>query len=281
MATQRSEDDRQTGAGTGGESEERWELLWRVRERPRRGPRPKLSLDGVVAAAVGLADAEGLDAVSMQRVAAELGFTTMSLYRYVPSKERLVELMADSALGAPPGPGGAGDWRDRLELLVRELAALYRRRPWLLRMEVSGPPAAPMQLAWFEAYLDSLADSGLPGSERVSVVLFIDGAVRELARIAVQMEQARQHSGESDEAAGAAHARVLRRFAVPERFPNVAALVAEGVFDPPPTDGADTADAGSGSELVDGVGTDIVFGLHRLLDGVQTHVRERTRAGSG
>ncbi|GAA1770414.1 TetR/AcrR family transcriptional regulator [Streptomonospora arabica] len=256
------------------EGERRLELLWRVADRPRRGPRPGLSLDAIVAAAVGLADAEGLGAVSMQRVAAELGYTTMSLYRYVSSKEQLVELMADDALGEPPAPEAA-DWRARLEEVSRALVAVYRNRPWLLGVEISGPPEGPNQLSWFEAYLETLAEAELPGYERVAVVLFIDGAVREIARIAVQVEGARRAGGVSDDAAGAVYASVLRRFAVPERYPNIAALAAEGVFDPEPPGRGATRGADWG--LVDAMGTDIAFGLHRLLDGVEAYASGRTR----
>src|SRR5580692_11392634 len=103
------------------------DLLWGRRERGKRGPRPGLSADAIVNAAIRLADAEGLDAVSMARVAAELGFTTMSLYRYVANKDELLQLMWNaSTLGAedlapgslaPGGEGlaaGEGGWRDRL-----------------------------------------------------------------------------------------------------------------------------------------------------------------------
>ena len=84
---------------------------WGVRERPHKGPKPALSLARIVAAAVQVADAEGLDAVSMGRVAAELGAAPMSLYRHVAGKEELLTLMVDAAWGAPPDrpqPGGAG-----------------------------------------------------------------------------------------------------------------------------------------------------------------------------
>src|SRR5512146_2779661 len=91
------------------------DLLWGRRERGRRGPRPGLSADAIVGAAVRLADAEGLEAVSMAKVAAELGFTTMSLYRYVASKEELLQLMWNaSAAGAEELVIEGPDWRTRL-----------------------------------------------------------------------------------------------------------------------------------------------------------------------
>src|SRR4051812_49574831 len=85
---------------------------WGLRERPARGPRPGLSLERIVGAAVDLADAEGIGAVSMGRVAKELGSSPMSLYRYVAAKDELLALMVDAALALPNAPGDPGeDWR--------------------------------------------------------------------------------------------------------------------------------------------------------------------------
>src|SRR6516162_2662775 len=77
-------------------------VAWGVRDRPHKGPRPGLSLERIVAAAVRLADAEGLAAVSMSRVAAELGAAPMSLYRHVTAKDELLTLMLDAAYGPYP-----------------------------------------------------------------------------------------------------------------------------------------------------------------------------------
>ena len=76
-------------------------LLWGLREAPRRGRKPSLTVQDVTRAAIEVADAEGLGAVSMARVAKQLGNSTMALYRYVESKESLLKLMADAALDEP------------------------------------------------------------------------------------------------------------------------------------------------------------------------------------
>src|SRR6202046_2090148 len=105
---------------------------WGGRERPHKGPRPALSLPRIVAAAVRVADAEGLDAVSMGRVAAELGTAPMSLYRHVSAKEELLRLMVDAAWGDSPGPLAPGEnWRPGLSRWAWALRDAGRRHPWL------------------------------------------------------------------------------------------------------------------------------------------------------
>src|SRR5215218_3749291 len=105
------------------------EFLWGARAQPTRGPKPTLSLDRITDTAIAIADAEGLAAVSMQRVAAELGFTKMSLYRYVPGKAELVALMVERAIGDPPTIDTA-DWRAGLKDWSHQLLAGYLRHPW-------------------------------------------------------------------------------------------------------------------------------------------------------
>src|SRR3954453_16348748 len=105
------------------------EFLWGERAQPTRGPKPALTLERIADAAVAVADAEGLAAVSMQRVAAELGKTKMSLYRYLPGKAELVALMVEQAIGEPPELR-AGGWREALTEWSELLFAAYLRHPW-------------------------------------------------------------------------------------------------------------------------------------------------------
>ena len=110
------------------------ELLWGPRPQPTRGPKPALSIDRIAQAAIAVADAEGLAAVSMQRVAAELGVTKMALYRYVPGKADLIALMVDAAGDPPPVLDSEADgWRAQLGHWARRLLAVFQRHPlfWL------------------------------------------------------------------------------------------------------------------------------------------------------
>src|ERR1700759_508304 len=86
-------------------------LLWSAPARPRRGPKPSLSRERIVTAAIALADAEGLGSLSMPPLAATPGRGERALYRYVPGKAELVALMIDEAIGEPPAPGSSGTSR--------------------------------------------------------------------------------------------------------------------------------------------------------------------------
>ena len=147
------------------------DLLWGRRERGRRGPKPGLSVDAIVEAAVRVADTEGLDAVSMARVAKELGFTTMSLYRYVTSKDELLQLMWNaSAHGAESLVLHGDGWRERL----REWALIQRemmdRHPWITQMPMAAPPLAPNSLTFVERGLETLDGTGLPDADKIRVI---------------------------------------------------------------------------------------------------------------
>src|SRR5207253_2790191 len=96
------------------------ELLWGLRSRPTRGPKPALTIEQIVAAAVGIADTEGLVAMSMRRVADELGVGAMTLYRYVPGKAELLDVMLDSVYGEMSRREVDGDWRAKLDAVARE-----------------------------------------------------------------------------------------------------------------------------------------------------------------
>src|SRR6202044_3854644 len=129
------------------------DLLWGTRDRPRRGPRPSLSLDRIVAEAIALADEEGLANLSMQHLAERLGCAKMALYRYVPGKAELVALMVDAALGDPPQPPartgapGGRPWREVLRLWATTIFGRYRAHPWAIEATAGIRPAGPHEMA--------------------------------------------------------------------------------------------------------------------------------------
>jgi DNA-binding transcriptional regulator YhcF (GntR family) len=139
-------------------------------------PEPDLSRTRIVRAAVAIADAEGIDALSMRRVANELGAGAMSLYRHVPGKEELLLLMRDAVFGERPLPAVPPEgWRDQLELSSRSLWAMYRRHPWLARTaSLTRPSAGVNQMPYSEWNLRALSDAGLddPTIFRLHLALF-------------------------------------------------------------------------------------------------------------
>jgi AcrR family transcriptional regulator len=238
-----------------------YELLWGLRERPRRGPKPGLSIEGIVRAAIELADAEGLTAVSMSRVAARLGFTPMSLYRYVESKNDLLSLMVDAIVSTPPpgDPVGPG-WRPALENWTWVQITVLRQHPWILQLPIVGPPLTPGQVAWIEKGLQILSVTSLTESEKVAVVGLLAAYALTEARLDVDLTSAAVHA----DARGApppSYGDLLRRLIDAERFPAVHASVVAGAWDEP-------------AEYTD---DDAKFGLYRVLDGVEMLVERRAR----
>lgn len=247
------------------------ELLWGLRERSRRGgPKPALTLERIVAAAVELADAGGLPALSMSRLAEKLGFTTMSLYRYVASKEELLLLALDAAIGPPPDIDPAGGWRPRAERWARALLDFYRRHPWTLDVPISGLPAGPNQLLWFDRGLAALEETRTTEAERASSVLLMAMYTRNQAQLGADLVRAEQLAAETG-SAPQPWAQVLTRLIDPDRFPALSKVVAAGVFD-------DDDGAGGGEEYAD---HEFDFGLQRILDGIEALDRSRRGSSAG
>ncbi|GAA3453480.1 TetR/AcrR family transcriptional regulator [Dactylosporangium matsuzakiense] len=133
-----------------------------------------------------MADRDGLDAVSMKAMATHLGLSTMSLYRYLESKEELLSLMLHIAYGRPDLPPAA-DWRTGAEQWASALAARLHEHPWIVHVPMAEPPLEPNPLAWTEAGLAALGDTGLPVADQLSALLVIDGFVRSHTALSLQI----------------------------------------------------------------------------------------------
>jgi AcrR family transcriptional regulator len=163
------------------------ELVWARAERAAKGPASSVSRRQIAAAAVALADAEGLEAVSMRKVAAALGIGTASLYGYVGSKDEIYDLMVDRVEGEDgPPPPLSGDRRADLTVLAHRILGSIRRHPWMAGVAAGRPAFGPNSLAWVEYGLAALDDRGLTIDEMLvaSEILqaFVRGfAIRELA----------------------------------------------------------------------------------------------------
>ncbi|GAA1643672.1 TetR/AcrR family transcriptional regulator C-terminal domain-containing protein [Actinoplanes couchii] len=180
-----------------------------VAPRPRRAPAapvqresgPDLSTARVVACAVDIADREGMAALSLRRVASELGVAPMTLYGYVANKEQLVLLMSEAAFAqTPPPPHRPADWRTALRDICRLQWVIYRRHPWLVQVTpLTRPRPAPHAMAHTEWALQTIDGIGLDPVTMLHVHLITTSYVRGFA-INLEMEaEARQESGITDQ----------------------------------------------------------------------------------
>jgi AcrR family transcriptional regulator len=148
----------------------------------RRGRPPRHTRADVVAAAVALADADGLGAVSMRTVAARLGAGAMSLYSYVPDKDALVAAMVEHVSGEQRLPRPSGDWRADLAVLAREQRALLHRHPWLLDALSHRQPLGPNALAAVEFAAAALEPTTQPPAVRLETFALLTGFVVNVVR---------------------------------------------------------------------------------------------------
>lgn len=226
--------------------------LWGSRERPRRGPKPAMSVEAIVAAAMAVADAEGLDAISMGRVAKELGYTTMSLYRYVTSKNVLLTLMLDAAIGEPPEVLSGEDWRPALERWAWAMLQSLRQHPWSVQIPVSGLHLSPNRLGWLDRGLQMLTGTTLSENDKAETLLLLSSYLLSEARIARDLQPEMFSDAESGEATPS-FGQTIAAMVDPARYPALAKAIADGVFDDPVQYGDAISE----------------FGLQRILDGVE------------
>jgi AcrR family transcriptional regulator len=238
-------------------------LLWGVGRAPTRGPKPGLSIEQVVEAAMAIADEDGLAQVSMARVAERLGFTTMSLYRYVEAKDDLLTLMFDAGTGPPPRlPGLGRDWRRDLERWARKLRERYQRHPWVLTIPISGPIMTPNQFGWLEAGLRAFDATGLDDEEKANLVLLLSGFVRNEMLLVSDLDRAERRWAGGDAPPAPAYGEIALRLLDEQRYPSVVRALENGLFD--------------GGEPYGE--PEFAFGLARVLDGIGVLVDERAGA---
>lgn len=235
--------------------------LWRLPTSTRRGRPAELDVERVVGAAVDLADHEGLDGVTLQKVAQTLGFTKMSLYRHVGSKEELLELMTDHATGSAPRLN-ADNWRDGVHRWASAIRARYAEHPWLVEVPIAGPPRGPNAIGWMDAFLRVLRDTDLDPRTKGGVLVVVSGYVRNAILQGRQMAEGRSGTGLSQADVEQNYGHALAALVRPERFPEAAPLFAAGAFESEP--GEDPEDQ------------DFTFGLNLILDGVEAAIARRT-----
>ncbi|WP_120003863.1 TetR/AcrR family transcriptional regulator [Nesterenkonia muleiensis] len=233
------------------------QLLWEGLPDPEKGPKPKLRLEQIVAAGIELADSEGLEALSMRRLAQNLGVGTMSLYRYVPSKTELLNLMLDAVVGPSPSRFSATDrgWREFLTTTAHEGRRLYLEHPWTLQANWTRPVLGPNSVADMELFMSGLLDLPLKDREKMSLATALDSYVLGAVRQELLWLNAAAESGMTDEEFWTHQLPTLERAMASGKFPAMAAL------------GDDTFDS-SWDETFD-------LGLQLFLDGLESKIQRR------
>ncbi|QWF81207.1 TetR/AcrR family transcriptional regulator [Amycolatopsis sp. CA-230715] len=226
------------------------DLLWNQRADPPKPARLALTVDRIAEAALALADAEGIESVSMQQAAARLDVTKMALYRHVANKAQLLGVMTELAIGPAPDLAGVrGGWRGRLVEWCRLMRETWQRHPWLPTATVGDRPTGPREVAWTESAVAALEGTGLTGGERMDAVFLLSGHLRNT------------HSQASGGTQPWLADRSLRPLVAghPELFPALVKAASE--VDP----GVDGDEFDHGWQ----------FGLDRILDGLAAVIKKR------
>ncbi|MFF0222485.1 TetR/AcrR family transcriptional regulator C-terminal domain-containing protein [Streptomyces sp. NPDC004629] len=209
------------------------EVIWARPERTGRGPKPAYTRADIAAAAVRIADADGLDAVSMRRVAAELGCGTMSLYNYVPRKEDLYELMVDAVGGEHELWEPSGDWRADMGRVARQTRALMHRHPWLPRLMSPVYGFSPNALRYIEHCLACLEPLEAPYGTKLELFAMLNGVVTTYVRNELETAERTRALPWTEEQENAARIAYLGGRLASGVYPHLAAAFTE---DPGPAD---------------------------------------------
>lgn len=240
-------------------------LLWRhvvptADAGPRRGPQQRLSLDEVVDGAIALADAEGLDAMTVRVLAKRLGIGAMTLYNHVANRNDLVVLMVDQAFGRSELPPMTGSLRERLRLVAEVQLADCRAHPWLLEVTGVRPWLGPNVADRYEWQLSSVEGVGLDDVEMDQAVTLVVGFAANVVRSEAAVRATAQESGQSDAEWWEANAGPLGEYTAHRDYP-LAGRVGQA--------------AGEAYQAGTDPGRELSFGLERILDGVEAYVSSR------
>lgn len=227
-------------------------IAWGKHAVPQRGPSRGMSHEKIVEKAVEIADEHGLAAVTMQRVAESLGFTTMSLYRYVANKDELLMLMIGAESLVPPRRQSGPDWRENLRAWAADIREMYRAHPWVLEV-TRGPVSVllPGSMEVVDRGLEAVRDLPLDEQELIGLILVVSSYVAAFGALD------RDLAGQEDLEFGPDAMAELGEVITPERLPFAAPLFLTGNYV-------------GGPILEEEAGTDMEyeFGLDLLIEGV-------------
>ena len=237
-------------------------LLWRhvvpaEEQPPKRGPRQRVSVDEIVDQAVEIADADGLDAVSMRTLASRLGVGAMTLYTYVANRSDLIVLMADQVFGRRELPPMTGSVRERLTLVAEVQLADCREHAWLLEVGGVRPWLGPHVADRYEWQLSAVEGIGLGDVEMDQTVTLVAGFAANVARSEHHVRRAERESGMTDLEWWEANAGPLGEVMGHREYPLAGRV---GVS------------AGEAYQAGSDPHRELEFGLSRILDGIEAYV---------
>lgn len=234
-------------------------LLWRRTEPPSRARSgPALSVDAIVTAAVTLADTDGLEAMTIRRVAERLSASPMALYTYVPARSVLLDLMLDQVSGETARPAiRPGRWRAALQGIAAENHALHLRHPWLLQVATGRPVLGPNVIAKYDYELGALDGLGLSDVEMDSMLTLLLSFVHGAARQAVDAVRVESQSGWTEQEWWDANAPYLAQVFDAARHPLAARVGAA---------------AGEAQGAALDPARAFAYGLEVVLDGIAAHL---------
>lgn len=205
------------------------DVIWLRPEHSARGPRPTKSRGEITAAAVEIADTDGIEAVSMRRVASAVGLGTMSLYRYVPAKEDLLDLMLDAVSGEyelPDAP--SGDWRSDLRMVASQQRGIVHRHPWVPQVLIMRPSYGPNVLRYLEFCLSAMQPTGLESGAMLEVIALVNASVASYVSSEIAGERERRRTGRTAEQQRAAAEPYMRSVIESGKYPLFTRAITEG-----------------------------------------------------
>jgi AcrR family transcriptional regulator len=203
-------------------------VIWARLDRSARRPRPSLTHDQIVAAAIEIADTEGVEALSMRKVAARLGAGTMSLYRYVANKDDLLDLMVDAIIGEEPLPEEpAGDWRSELAEQARRVRRGAQRHPWAIGFILARPNLGPNAVRTIEHAMAAVDGLGIDIDGMLDMVATVDAFVIGFVQAELAEAEARRRTGLTEEQWRARMAPYIRRLIATGHYPYLERIVME------------------------------------------------------
>lgn len=235
-------------------------ISWGLVKPSQRGPKRELSTEQIIEAAIEIADKDGLAALSMSRLATALGFTPMSLYRYIPSKDDLLLLMQDSVSKISfPASEEDTDWRKGMFDYVKTSINVFVEHPWFSDIPIAGTPITPNQLKMVDLALRTMRNLPLNDYEKMSIVLLLSGYARWCGIITKDMNMAIKAGKSMDAFSGLDYSSTLKKLVTPDQFPDLYPVLMSGAY----------TEENKGENTV---GDDFDFGLERILDGIEYYL---------